>query len=57
MELLQLRQYHRLVVLQAQLHHLEAPIHMGHPLLLQLRPQVHMLLQVRHPTAAHKVVA
>ena len=57
MELLQLRQYHRLVALQAQLYHLEAPIHMGHPLLLQLRPLVHMLLQVRHPTAAHKVVA
>ena len=57
MELLQLRQYHRLAALQAQPYHLEAPIHMGHLLLLQLRPQVHMQFQVRHPTAAHKVVA
>ena len=57
MELLQLRQYHRLVALQAQLYHLEALIHMGHLLLLQLHPQVHMLLQVRHPTVDHQVVA
>ena len=50
MELLQLRQYHRLAALQAQLH-------MGHLLLLQLHPQAHMLLQVLHPTGAHQVVA
>ena len=54
MELLQLRQYHRLT---AQLYHLEARIHMGHLLLLLLHPQAHMLLQVLHPTGAHKVVA
>ena len=57
MELLQLRQYHRLVALQAQFYHLEAPTHMGLILLQQLHPQAHMLLQVLHPTAAHQVVA
>ena len=57
MELLQLHQYHRLVALQAQLYHLEVLIHMGHLLLLQLRPQIHMPLQVLHLTAARKLVA
>ena len=57
MELLQLRQYHRLAALQAQLYHLEAPIHMGRLLLLPLHPQAHMLLPVLHPTVVHQVVA